>query len=245
MFGKKETCCLCNQQEGSKKLSNGYICKGCIVKCYPFIITGSWKDISSDKAMEALEASEDNAQKLQIFQPTKKIEKYVSFDENNQLWKVTQPNVVFKYEDVISYELLEDGESITSGGLGRALVGGVLLGGTGAVVGGITGRKKTKREINEFKIKIVTRNKWFSEVNINLLSGFSVKTGSMLYNGYKESAQKILSEFTVITDSFNVQEKKTTVSEADEILKYKKLWDDGIITKEEFEAKKKQLLGIE
>ena len=31
---------------------------------------------------------------------------------------------------------------------------------------------------------------------------------------------------------------------ADEIAKYKKLFDDGIITQEEFEAKKKQLLGL-
>ena len=33
-------------------------------------------------------------------------------------------------------------------------------------------------------------------------------------------------------------------SAADEILKYKHLFDEGIITQEEFEAKKKQLLGL-
>ncbi len=33
-------------------------------------------------------------------------------------------------------------------------------------------------------------------------------------------------------------------SSADEILKYKELMDDGIITQEEFDAKKKQLLGL-
>lgn len=36
----------------------------------------------------------------------------------------------------------------------------------------------------------------------------------------------------------------TGISEADEILKYKQLLDDGAITQEEYEAKKKQLLGI-
>jgi len=34
------------------------------------------------------------------------------------------------------------------------------------------------------------------------------------------------------------------ISSADEIRKYKELFDDGIITKEEFEQKKKQLLGL-
>ncbi|WP_218976437.1 SHOCT domain-containing protein [Bacillus cereus] len=35
-----------------------------------------------------------------------------------------------------------------------------------------------------------------------------------------------------------------SVSGADEILKYKELLDQGVITEEEFQAKKKQLLGI-
>ena len=33
-------------------------------------------------------------------------------------------------------------------------------------------------------------------------------------------------------------------SNADELKKYKKLLDDGIISQEEFDAKKKQILGI-
>ena len=48
--------------------------------------------------------------------------------------------------------------------------------------------------------------------------------------------------------SMDSGQNKTTVvqqaSTADEILKFKKLADDGIITQEEFEAKKKQLLGL-
>ena len=34
------------------------------------------------------------------------------------------------------------------------------------------------------------------------------------------------------------------LSEADELLKWKKLKDDGVITEEEFEAKKKKILGL-
>lgn len=33
-------------------------------------------------------------------------------------------------------------------------------------------------------------------------------------------------------------------SEADELMKYKELLDSGVITQEEFDAKKKQLLGV-
>lgn len=60
----------------------------------------------------------------------------------------------------------------------------------------------------------------------------------------------ILSEdlYNLIMEKINdVQALKnnvTTVSSADEIAKFKNLLDDGIITQEEFDAKKKQLLGL-
>ena len=41
----------------------------------------------------------------------------------------------------------------------------------------------------------------------------------------------------------NQPETKLVFSAADEILKFKQLLDAGIITQEEFDAKKKQLLG--
>ena len=41
-----------------------------------------------------------------------------------------------------------------------------------------------------------------------------------------------------------INQKETSISDADEILKYKKLLDAGAITQEEFDAKKKQLLGL-
>lgn len=40
------------------------------------------------------------------------------------------------------------------------------------------------------------------------------------------------------------QPETSSTSDADEILKFKELLDAGVITEEEFEAKKKQILGI-
>ena len=51
----------------------------------------------------------------------------------------------------------------------------------------------------------------------------------------KEKEQKSHERSTVITQS---------QSNAEELAKFKKLVDDGIITQEEFDAKKKQLLGL-
>ncbi len=41
-----------------------------------------------------------------------------------------------------------------------------------------------------------------------------------------------------------VDKTPSLVGGADEILKYKELLDDGIISQEEFDAKKRQILGL-
>ena len=41
-----------------------------------------------------------------------------------------------------------------------------------------------------------------------------------------------------------LQKRNASVSPADEIRKFKQLWDDGIITEEEFQQKKKKLLDL-
>lgn len=50
----------------------------------------------------------------------------------------------------------------------------------------------------------------------------------------------------IIEKKKSVQDKldSSNISNADELKKYKELWDNGIISKEEFDAKKRQLLGL-
>lgn len=42
----------------------------------------------------------------------------------------------------------------------------------------------------------------------------------------------------------NERENNKTASSADELMKFKELLDSGVITQEEFDVKKKQLLGL-
>lgn len=39
-------------------------------------------------------------------------------------------------------------------------------------------------------------------------------------------------------------QSESTLSGADELAKYKKLFDDGVLTQEEFDIKKKQILNL-
>lgn len=65
---------------------------------------------------------------------------------------------------------------------------------------------------------------------------------------FTKREQKMAEEIKEYIESILVNKSKTqvaaSVSGADEILKYKELLDQGVISEEEFQAKKKQLLGI-
>lgn len=246
LFGKKETCCICGENEGSKKLMDGMICKECMKKIEVFSLFIDLKSTSKNKIMEAIRESENNNELLQKFSPSKTIEEMLYIDEVNKLWKPIFPSVVFHYSDVISFELIEDGESITKGGVGQAVAGGMLFGDVGAIVGGVTGTRKTKKVINKLNLKIITRHPILSDIHLAFLPMGSVKTGSSAYKGCIYKAQKCMSELARMIDETeaNSQNKTQQVSSADEILKYKQLLDCGAITQEEFDAKKQQLLGV-
>lgn len=99
----------------------------------------------------------------------------------------------------------------------------------------------------------------FMSVNLEYLNDitFEIVTGSgLLKNGVitfdtmketfnvcsgKDQMQKLFNE---IQELIHKPEHKEVISKADEIRKYKELLDDGIITEEEFDKKKKELLGI-
>jgi hypothetical protein len=179
----------------------------------------------------------------------------IEFDDSQKKWLVPDGFMgkkknpkVYNYSDIVDFELLEDGESITKGGIGRAVAGGLLFGGVGAVVGGVTGGKKSKAICKSLKIKITVNDINNPVVYINLLTT-ETKKDSFTYKTVYKATQECLSVLELIckgqerTESNNIN-TQTQASSADEILKFKSLLDSGIITQEEFEAKKKQLLGV-
>lgn len=56
---------------------------------------------------------------------------------------------VFNFDELIECSILEDGAAVNSGGIGRAVVGGIIGGGVGAVVGATTrGAKSITRSLS-------------------------------------------------------------------------------------------------
>lgn len=85
---------------------------------------------------------------------------------------------------------------------------------------------------------------WFKSLAIATSSG-TIKF--WLLNNRQEvftELSKLLSEFQNTNKTETVVKQEIPQSNADELKKYKDLFDSGVITQEEFEQKKKQLLGL-
>lgn len=107
------------------------------------------------------------------------------------------------------------------------------------------------RKANEFCAK---QNKKVETINCEMKNGVPFSPGSvslkfrcvsdndgkiiLVGKGLGIEGQEVKSQSGDVTDSLE------SIDKADEIRKYKKLMDEKIITKEEFEQKKKQLLGL-
>lgn len=258
LFGNKEECPICGLPAKGmfniKIKNNLTLCKGCS------------KKISMEKSMQQFQSVEDinehlayreeNCHLFKKFSPTNEVLCGIfCFREDSQMgkWyysveKKPENPELFGYDEIIDYEFTENGEQVLKGGLGAAATGGILLGGVGAIVGSNVGKKRSRTIVTSMQVRISLSNKYRNQILIELLPlNSELKAGSAQYNTYKLQADKLVSFLDGLCSKANISQSalnQPPKSEADEILKYKNLLDAGAITQEEFEAKKKQLLGL-
>ncbi len=246
----KKICAFCGKEMGvmsfKLELQDGFVCAACVapVGITPMTNVKSFT-IESMKAYV-----EEFSPLFQNFKATKTVDKLLQIDENSKTFKIG--NELFLYSNLLDFELLEDEQTITKGGLGRAVAGGLLFGGVGAIVGGVTGGKKSKGICNSMKLRVTLKGAHFGDTKYIPIITSQTKVNSFIYKAAQDSAQKCISALSIILDEVNSHAEQPQVqvqvnegvSAADELLKFKNLLDQGIITQEEFDAKKKQLLGL-
>ena len=104
----------------------------------------------------------------------------------------------YEFDDLLSYELLEDDAVVTSGGVGQALIGGFAFGGAGMIAGGLTGKRVQKKRVESICIK-VTINDFSCPCVIIPIVTKPIKTNSKEYQNAFNEAHKILSVLDVIS----------------------------------------------
>lgn len=107
---------------------------------------------------------------------------------------------IFPYESVLEYELLEDGATEMSGGVGRAVVGGLLFGATGAIVGSTT--RSTKNTCSLLVVKLTIAQ--FGAAYATYISK-TVRRDSPYYLAQFKLAQDALSQLTIICNETRQQ----------------------------------------
>lgn len=218
------------------------------------------KELSEDEIAEFVEFNKMTPSEAILKKPSKYFKctnRYgdMEIDSNKKLFRVKFN--VYNFSELNSYELLENGSSVMSGGLGigRAVVGGVLAGGVGAILGGVTKKKKQKNHVDSLKILVTFKNRTPQSINIDYIKKKQDKDKK--YEKILIKAKETMAGFDYIVSELEVgrhdeligavshaNEESISLSPTDEIRKYKELLDDGIISQEEFDAKKQELLGL-
>ena len=257
---KTENCPICERPTGamsksSAKYNGVFVCQSCAKKLSAnniFLLKLKNYPLEELRRIACVQDKDAHKAEIENFSVTKRIGNYIHFDDTNKKFAILETNLsgklkdmqIYDYSSIVEYELLEDGNSIEKGGVGRAIVGGALFGGVGAIVGGMTNHKH-KATCSKLQIKITLNNISNPVVYVNFIETETKKDG-IIYKSVFPMAQEALSILSVITKSTVQPDENSAAvsSSADEIMKFKQLLDKGIITQEEFEQKKKQLLGL-
>lgn len=179
---------------------------------------------------------------------------------------------LIRYNEIIGVDISENGHSVfnksTSSTVGRAIVGGVLLGGVGAVIGGVTGKSKEKKTIDSYKITIqlidinnLTYEIEFIDHELELddlgkktlaeIKDYVNKIKSALLTIIKSNEmmnqakvlEQVVNQKHIDTQEVKELPENNGYSIADELLKLSNLHKQGILTDEEFETQKQKVLN--
>ena len=113
----------------------------------------------------------------------------VKKDKNDTDW--------YSFEDLVSYELIVNNQTVVSGGVGQALVAGAMFGAIGAVAGGIVSKRKSTTKILNMTVRVTSNDFTKPVIFIDLIKK-PVKNTSKEYKEAVENAQRIMGALDVI-----------------------------------------------
>lgn len=157
----------------------------------------------------------------------------------------------FNFSDIISYEVYENGKSQVQGRAGAAFIGGAFFGLAGAVVGSSMSRNISEK-CNQLKLIIRLNDFECPQIVITYVDYAELDKLGVDYRCMKKDIQALCSMLEFMLNE-KALEKSSTVKQGEshahkspkeQLQELKELLDDGLITQEDFEQKKKQILGL-
>ncbi len=187
-------------------------------------------------------------------------ENAIVIDENKAkicLAKKESSNIsikIYNFRDILEVEILEDGSSLTktsrSSQVGGMLIGGLALGGVGAIIGGLSGKTNTVDKVSNIDLKIIVNDIKTPMHLIKILQlSDGVKKDAMTYKTSIANARQWSSLITVLINKADKEdankkvESNGTKSLSQELLNLSKLKEDGILTDEEYRTAKMKVIS--
>ncbi|MEX0828498.1 MAG: SHOCT domain-containing protein [Haliea sp.] len=215
-------------------------------------------------------AMEEKLKSLPEFSPTQRImgnngDTGLAIDEERKKVVLIKNGVAgvdlkpITYKDVLSSEIFVDGETITKTArgsqLGGALIGGLALGGVGAIIGGLSGKKRSSEKVKRVDLRIAVNDIKSPLHDINFMDIEGKKDG-IIYKSAMDQARHwhgLIAVLIKMADNEDARKEGfqssseakggSTASLADELSKLSDLRDKGILSEEEFSIQKQKLLS--
>ena len=164
---------------------------------------------------------------------------------DNRYSKTFLPKDLVDYEIRVDNEIVITSKTKTKKGVGKAIAGGLLFGEAGAVAGAVAGNSKStttqvQQEIHHYSLVLKVNDLEKPSFIVNIDSVQIAEDVVTILDILVGNTKKVLE------DNQNVDSnalKNKDMDKFEELKKYKELLDAEIITQEEFNTKKKELLG--
>lgn len=160
---------------------------------------------------------------------------------------------ILKFEEILDFEIFENGNSVVSSRTGSTIAGGLLFGGLGAMAGA-SGSRTISDNCSTLKLNIYTNKVQNSVITLDCLEKSIPKTSNE-YEELKNIINKMIGFLKIAREDNRQKErqedKKVIIENTEEIKQgtqlsslkeLAELKEQGIITEEEFQESKKRIL---
>ncbi len=231
------------------------------------IIGSTWYGIEKmNEQKEKGKNLEKELKQLEDFHSTKRLISpwgLIAIDENSEQIAVKEKQgsiIKLPFSEIMGCEIIEDGKTTykKSNTFGRTIVGGIIAGGTGAIIGGLSGKEEKNKEITSLDFKILFKNTRKPSFKIRFFDAWeesantkkSIKISDSVYGLIYRKSFDRLKDWKYIIEIIlenNNKGKKSNSSEitrsiSDELTKLNDLRKQGVLTDEEFEIQKRKIL---